>query len=278
MKNYLVVNLQVQPLQEGRDILIALLDSIGYDSFEETPTGLNAYIVAEDFNASTLEALPLFSNPDFSISYNTKELDNVNWNEEWERHYEPVSLNKDLYIRAPFHEPQGDYRFEIVIEPKMSFGTGHHFTTRLMSAAMFNLDFKEKDVLDMGTGTGILAILAEKLAAKHVLAIDNFEWAVENTAENTERNACSKVEAIHGEASALSGKNFNIILAYINRNVLLDDMGAYVACMRPGADLLLSGFFDYDFSLVDAAAKAQGLEFVNKIEENRWQCCHYKKS
>jgi len=278
MKDYLVVNLQVKPLQEGRDILIALLDSIGYDSFEETAVGLNAYIVAEDFDASTLEALPLFSNPAFTISYDTKELDNINWNEEWERHYEPVSLNKDLYIRAPFHEPQGDYRFEIVIEPKMSFGTGHHFTTRLMSAAMFNIDFQGKDVLDMGTGTGILAILAEKLEAKKILAIDNFEWAVENTAENAQRNACTKVEAIHGEASALSGKNFNVVLANINRNVLLEDMEAYVRSMRPGADLLLSGFFDYDFSLIDEAAKAQGLEFLGKIEENRWQCCHYKKS
>tara|TARA_R110002050_G_scaffold34445_5_gene87004 strand:- start:749 stop:1585 length:837 start_codon:yes stop_codon:yes gene_type:complete len=278
MKDYLVVNLQVKPVDDGRDILIALLDSIGYDSFEETPQGLKAYILSEDFDESALKALPLFSNPDYSISYDTEKLATINWNEEWERHYEPVSLNKDLYIRAPFHEAQGDYRFEIVIEPKMSFGTGHHFTTRLMSAAMFNLNFQGKDVLDMGTGTGILAILAEKLEAKSILAIDNFDWAVENTAENAERNGCTKVEALHGDASALSGRDFNIILANINRNVLLEDMKVYVASMRSGADLLLSGFFDYDFNLIDEAAKAQGLSFVGKIEENRWQCCHYKKS
>jgi ribosomal protein L11 methyltransferase len=278
MKDYLVVNLQVKPVEEGRDMLIALMESIGYDSFEETPVGLKAYIIVEDFDKVALEDLPLFSNPTFSINYETEKLDTINWNKEWERNYEPVSLNKDLYIRAPFHEAQGDYRFEIVIEPKMSFGTGHHFTTRLMSQSMFNLDFPGKDVLDMGTGTGILAILAEKLGANKVLAIDNFEWAVDNTAENAGRNACQKVEALHGDAAALSGRDFNIILANINRNILLEDMKVYVASMRPGADLLLSGFFDYDFSLIDAEAQAQGLSFLGKIEENRWQCCHYKKS
>jgi ribosomal protein L11 methyltransferase len=278
MKDYLVVELRLKPVNDLRDMLIALMDSIGYDSFEETPDGLKAFIIADDFDVEALEALPLFSNPDFSISYETKKLETINWNEEWERHYEPVSLNKDLYIRAPFHEPQGDYRFEIVIEPKMSFGTGHHFTTRLMSQAMFSLNFKGKDVLDMGTGTGILAILAEKLAARAILAIDNFDWAVENTAENVQRNGCTKVEALLGDASALSGRDFNIILANINRNVLLDDMVVYTGAMRPGADLLLSGFFDYDFDLIDQQAKKQGLSFVSKIEENRWQCCHYKKS
>lgn len=277
MKDYLVVNIRISPTEEGRDMLIALMDSIGYDSFEERPDGLKAYIISEDFDQEALEALPLFSNPDFTISYDTEKLDTINWNEEWERHYEPVSLNKDLYIRAPFHEAQSDYRFEIVIEPKMSFGTGHHFTTRLMSQAMFDLDFTGKEVLDMGTGTGILAILAEKLGAKKVLAIDNFDWAVENTAENAQRNHCEIVETLHGDASALSGREFNIILANINRNVLLDDMQTYVSSMRSGADLLLSGFFDYDFELIDAEAKSQGLDFVSKIEENRWQCCHYQK-
>lgn len=277
MKNYLVLSFTVEPVEPGRDILLALLDHLGYDSFEESPEGLKAYILEEDFKAELLEALPIFTGDEFKVQYNSEKLETINWNEEWERNYEPVSLENKLLIRAPFHQVDGQFRHEIVIEPKMSFGTGHHFTTRLMSKAMFDLEFKDKKVLDMGTGTGILAILAQQLGAKEIDAIDNFEWAVENTSENAERNSANKVKAEWGDAALLEGREYEMILANINRNVLLEDMKSYVATLRSGGSILFSGFFAHDFELIDSEAKAQGLNFESKIEEERWQCVHYRK-
>ena len=277
MKNYLVLDFQISPVEPGRDILLALLDNLGYDSFEESPKGLKAYILEEDFDAEELEAIPLFSGDEFEISYSSEKLETINWNEEWERNYEPVSLEQRLLIRAPFHEISGSFDHEIVIEPKMSFGTGHHHTTRLMAKAMFDLDFKGKKVLDMGTGTGILAILAQQLGATEIDAIDNFEWAVENTAENADRNNADKGKAEWGDAALLQGRNYDLILANINRNVLLEDMKAYVDTLASGGSILFSGFFAHDFELIDEEARKQGLEFRHRIEEERWQCVHYQK-
>lgn len=277
MKNYLVLDFSVSPVEPGRDILLALLDNLGYDSFEESPNGLKAYILEEDFKAAELESLPLFTSDEFEISYSSEKLETINWNEEWERNYEPVRLEDKLLIRAPFHDVTGSFQHEIVIEPKMSFGTGHHFTTRLMSKAMFGLDFSARKVLDMGTGTGILAILAQQLGAQEIDAIDNFEWAVENTAENAERNGADRVKAEWGDAALLEGRNYDLILANINRNVLLEDMKSYVVTLSSGGSILFSGFFEHDFDLIDAEAKAQGLIFESKIEEERWQCVHYRK-
>lgn len=278
MKDYLVLNFRLKPLQPTRDILLALLDNLGYDSFEEVPTGLRAYILEKDYDPESVAALPVMQNPQFTIDYETEKLASINWNEEWERNYEPVALEDKLYLRAPFHPAQPGFRHEIVIEPKMSFGTGHHHTTRLMARAMFELDFAGKEVLDMGTGTGVLAILAERLGATAVLAVDNFEWAVENTAENALRNQCSVVEAKLGDADLLPGLHFDIVLANINRNVLLDDLGVYCRCMSAGGELLLSGFFEHDFALIDAEAHRQGMDFVQRWEENRWLSCRYRKA
>ncbi len=278
MKDYLVLDFSINPVELGRDILLALLDNLGYDSFEETPKGLKAYILEGDFDSGALQELPIFNSDDFSINWTSEKLETINWNEEWERNYEPVSLENRLLIRAPFHQIEGDFEHEIVIEPKMSFGTGHHFTTRLMSKAMFNLDFEGKKVLDMGTGTGILAILAQQLGAETIDAIDNFEWAVENTAENAERNGADRVKAELGDAALLSGRSYEVILANINRNVLLEDMKSYVATLASGGLILFSGFFAHDFDLIDEEARKQGLKFQSKIEEERWQCVLYSKA
>lgn len=277
MKDYLVLDFQVKPVEPGRDILLALLDNLGYDSFEEHPRGLKAYILEDEFDEAILKEIPLFQNPEFEISYSSERLATINWNEEWERNYEPVVIEDLLLIKAPFHTIEGDFKHSIEIEPKMSFGTGHHHTTRLMSKAMFRLDLAGKKVLDMGTGTGILAILAQQLGASDIDAIDNFEWAVSNTAENAERNGADKVNAELGDAALLSGRYYEVILANINRNVLLEDMAAYVATLAEGGSILFSGFFEHDFNLIDAEAKKQGLNFVSKIDEERWQCVHYRK-
>jgi ribosomal protein L11 methyltransferase len=278
MENYLVVHLHFSPLVPFRDIIIAVLDQEGYDSFEETPTGLKAYILAKDFDPSALENLAIWQQQELTWQYHTEKLDTLNWNEEWERNYQPVFIEDRLHIRAPFHPAMPGYQHEIVIEPKMSFGTGHHQTTRLMATLMFSLSWPNQTVLDMGTGTGVLAILAEKLGAKNILAIDNFEWAAENTKENAQRNNCTKVEARLGDADSLQGHNFNVVLANINRNVLLKDMPVYGQTLEKGGSLLLSGFFESDFAKINAKAVSLGLRLEKKIDQHNWQCCWYIKT
>lgn len=277
MKDYLVIDFKISPVEPGRDILLALLDNLGYDSFEEHSKGLKAYILEPDFDEAALKSLPIFNSEDFQIDYFTEKLETINWNEEWERNYEPVIIEDLLLIKAPFHTIEGKFKHSIEIEPKMSFGTGHHFTTRLMSKAMFKMDFDGKKVLDMGTGTGILAILAQQLGAKEVDAIDNFEWAVTNTAENAQRNNADKVKAEHGDAGVLKGRSYDTILANINRNVLLEDMPVYEQCMEAGANILFSGFFEHDFHLIDEKAQSLNLKLIDRIEEERWQCVLYQK-
>jgi ribosomal protein L11 methyltransferase len=259
-------------------MLLAFLGETAFDSFEETADGLKAYILEKDWEPSILEDLMIVQNGSVKISYTTEKLDTINWNEEWERHYEPISIGKDIYIHAPFHTSDPSYKFNLLIEPKMSFGTGHHQTTRLMSLLLMQMDVAGKQVLDMGTGTGVLAILAEKLGASKVLAVDNFEWAVENTAENAERNQCKTVEALHGDAEILVGKKFNTILANINRNVLLEDMAVYVSCLNAGGELAMSGFFEQDKSLIEEEANRLGLELTNHQIEGKWAACLFTKT
>lgn len=276
MKPYLEIDFTLKPNGHGRDILLAMLDNMGYDSFQETPEGLKAYILEDDFNKEELESLFLFSSDEWDISYSVDKLENKNWNEEWETNYEPIRIDDQVHIRAPFHASQGDVPLEILITPKMSFGTGHHQTTRLMTKLMLQMDFSGKKVLDMGTGTGILAIVAEKRGATSIDAIDNFEWAVENTAENAQANDCEKITAIHGDAAALEGRSYDAVVANINRNVLLEDMKTYRSTLSEGGDLLISGFFEVDFKQLDEQATSMGARLVNKITEERWTACHYK--
>lgn len=286
MESFLVIEFEIDPVEPGRDILLAVLDIEGYDSFEETDTGLKAYILEQDFDEEVLQALDVMQSPDFKITYQKDRLENKNWNEEWETNYSPIDIDGKVYIRAPFHEPKEGYPYEIVIMPKMSFGTGHHQTTRLMSRLLLSMDVEGKRVLDMGTGTGILAILASYRGAGQVTAIDNFEWAIENTAENVERNNCENVEALLGDAESLHNLEFDVVLANINRNVLLEDMKKYIETLNGGAkDLLplhpmmaISGFFEEDFELLHNEASANGMELVKKINEDRWVACLYKKS
>lgn len=277
MKDFLVVYLKLTPAEPYRDILIALLDNLGYDSFEETDDGLKAYILEKDYNENKIRELPILNSAEVEYQLSTEKLDTINWNEEWERNYSPVYLEDKLQVRAPFHESKAGFEHEIVIEPKMSFGTGHHETTRLMSRMLFTMPLAQKLVLDMGTGTGVLAILAEQLKAEQVLAIDNFEWAVTNTAENAERNNCQKVTTLLGDAAALSGRNFDIILANINRNVLLEDMPVYAECLPAEGLLVMSGFLEADFELINEQAEELGLTLQDKMQEKNWLCCKYLK-
>lgn len=278
MKEYLEIDFTITPAEGGRDIMLALLDNLGYDSFEETPKGLKAYILEKDFNESELKELFIFQSDEYKVTYTTDKLENKNWNEEWETNYQPIFIDDQIHIRAPFHEAKPEYPIELLITPKMSFGTGHHQTTRLVSRLMLQMDLKDKKVLDMGTGTGVLAILAEKRGAKEIEAIDNFEWAAENTAENAEANNCKNITALHGDATLLPGKSFEIVLANINRNVLMEDMKSYVDTLPSGGHLLISGFFEHDFEMLNDKATECGTTLVNKIKEDRWMACHYQKN
>jgi ribosomal protein L11 methyltransferase len=277
LENFLELDFTITPAYEGRDILVALLDNMGYDSFQETPNGLKAYILEEDFNEEELKQLFLFSSDEFTLSYTKDKLENKNWNEEWETNYSPIFIDDKIHIRAPFHPAKPEFEIELLIVPKMSFGTGHHQTTRLVSRLMLDMDIKGKKLLDMGTGTGVLAILAEKRGAEPITAIDNFEWAVENTAENAEANDCKHITALHGDAALLPGMSFDVVLANINRNVLLEDMKIYIETLTPQGRLLISGFFENDFEMLHSEAVKHGMELVKKVTEDRWMACHFQR-
>ncbi len=275
MENFLEIDFKIEPTEPGRDILLAVLDGLNYDSFQETEEGLKAYILEESFDENQLKNLPLFKTKEFKISFQKEKLENRNWNEEWETFYDPIFIDEKIHIRAPFHPKKQEFPIEVLITPKMSFGTGHHQTTRLMAQQMLQMDFTGKTVLDMGTGTGVLAILAEKLGAKKIAAIDNFEWAVENTRENAEANHCAKVSEYLGDAEILENKKFDIVLANINRNVLLEDMKTYAETLPTGGEMLLSGFLQIDFEKIQKAATDLGFSLVKKTEENDWNSALY---
>jgi len=277
MKDFLEIDFTVTPAEDGRDILLALLDILGFDSFEETPKGLKAYILEKDFDKDQLESIYLFDSDEYEISYTLDKLENKNWNEEWETNYQPIFIDDKIHIRAPFHKAHPEFPIELLITPKMSFGTGHHQTTRLVSRLILNMELEGKKILDMGTGTGVLAILAEKRGAGAIDAIDNFDWAAQNTAENAEANGCKNITALHGDAQLLPGRSYDIVLANINRNVLMEDMKMYIDTLTAGGYLVISGFFENDFEMLTTKATECGTTLVNKIQEDRWMACQYQK-
>jgi ribosomal protein L11 methyltransferase len=257
-----------------KEILIAFLGEIGFETFQETDDGLKAYIPEQDFDEKTFdeEITGKFNSLSFSVS----SIPQQNWNEVWEKNFEPVQVG-DVYIRAPFHESRKDVKHELVIEPKMSFGTGHHATTSLMILEMLKTDFRDKSVLDMGCGTSLLAILASKSGAGNILAIDIDDWAVENSAENCARNKVFNVEVQKGNATAVQGRLFNNILANINRNVLLEDMKVYAEALLPGGEILFSGFYETDIDAIRECAESYGLVFKSSDSLNQWAVLKFKK-
>jgi ribosomal protein L11 methyltransferase len=259
---------------EKKEILIALLAEIGFDTFLESEDGMSAYIPEDAFNKNILEeeVLEKFQ----SISYTVSTIAQQNWNETWEKNFEPMQIG-DVYVRAPFHEKRDDVKYELIIEPKMSFGTGHHATTSLMVLEMLKTDFREKSVLDMGCGTSLLAILASKLGAKNILAIDIDDWAVENSKENCLRNNTPEIVVKKGDASLLIGKSFDIILANINRNVLLADMNQYSQSLNQGGEILFSGFYESDIDAIKEAAAKEGLEYKAYDVLREWAVLRFKK-
>jgi ribosomal protein L11 methyltransferase len=270
----------VIPCNESqRDLIIAALDDAGYDSVLETDEGLHAYILTTHFNEKRISQLADRFNIDKeSISWKT--LEEKNWNIEWEKNFEPIVVDDLCIVRAPFHEAGGDnFTYELIIQPKMSFGTGHHATTYLMIKNQIrHIDHNAKKVLDAGCGTAILAVMAEKLGAQKIVAYDIDEWSVENAPENVELNGCRAIETKRGTITQLSlDKNFDIILANINKNVLLEEIPAYVEHLNENGKLLLSGFFKEDVEELDKKALDMGLKKTREDNKDGWACILYKK-
>ncbi len=268
MTQYLEFDFKIEPVEPWNEILMAELIEQGFDSFTENPDGILAYIQAELLNEEELKNQWLLNHDEVKISYTYKEMPNINWNEEWEKNFQPINVEDKVLIRAEFHESQG-LGEEIIIQPKMSFGTGHHATTYLMIQQMMDMDFQGKKVLDMGCGTSVLAIYAKKKGASDVLGIDIDEWAVENSRENAERNNTPmRVEL--GTANNLGLEKFDIILANINRNILISDIPRYVEVLEPGGSLLLSGLCFFDVDDILQVCNEQNLQLQKKLQREEW--------
>jgi ribosomal protein L11 methyltransferase len=260
-----------------KDLLVNALSEIGFDTFEDFETGFKAYIPSSELNEDKIEQLRVIYGDMFSFTFTTKSIPHQNWNEIWESNFEPLQVGNRCYIRATFHEPHPEFEYEIVIDPKMAFGTGHHQTTALMMEFMLDENFEGQKVLDMGCGTGILAILASKMSAKDVLAIDYDEICFDSTIENSEINRINNIQVLCGSKEVIPDQKFDIILANINRNILLDQLDRYSEVASSGSTLFLSGFYQQpDLSIIKQKCDSVGFNYIQHKELNNWVCAKFK--
>ncbi len=258
------------------DMLTTMLAEIGFDSFMDEDYALKAYCSTDSRDDMAVENLLL--DPAFTDLrlLKVEEMPDKDWNELWEASYQPVVVNERCRVRAPFHEPDPSFEFDLVIEPKMSFGTANHETTAQIIQLMLETDFQGKEVLDMGSGTAVLAILAKKLGAGHTVAIDNDEWAYRNAFTNVDLNGVSDIDIILGDALSIKGQ-FDVVLANINRNILLRDMHYYVEAMKPGAHIFFSGFYSEDLEHIKGEAERLGLHYERHLTRNNWVAAEFVK-
>lgn len=275
--NYIKVDFTIRPPEPFRDILIASLSEAGFESFMETETGLQAFIPESSFDSSFPDQLELLKGDLAAVSYQVETIAEQNWNAVWESDFHPIEVGDKCRIRAPFHASR-DVQYEIIVAPKMSFGTGHHETTWLMMKQMLDLEIAGKSVLDMGTGTGVLAILAAKMGAAEVVAIDNDSHAFENAIENVALNQPVDIAVEKGAADQINGRTFQVILANINKNVLLHDMQTFTDALEKEGKLLLSGFFESDVTDLVRKAETCGLRLHRKSEKNHWAVLELQKN
>ena len=264
---YIELAVTVSPLEPFRDLFIAQLGAVGFESFSETEEGFAAYILKEDYSASA--AMEQMQWDGVTVSVKEQEIEQVNWNAEWERNFNPIEVDGRVYIRAPFHAERAGFEYAMLIEPKMSFGTGHHQTTHMMIQWLLETPSNHADVLDMGCGTGILGILAGMRGAKSVHGIDVDTWCIENTLENAQRNGVAMTADLGG-SEVLSG-TYDLILANINLNVLLADIAHYEKALRKGGSIFFSGFCEDNVPTLRAAAEALGLTFEGVQAREQWR-------
>ena len=268
---HLEFQFRITPLKPWTEILIAYLSEIEFHGFYEEDGILKAFISNTDFDELIFNSLlGSLEGEDVEISYEKLEIENRNWNASWEANFDPVEIAQQLYIRAPFHEQKENFNSTIIIQPKMSFGTGHHQTTFLMCEAILRLDLVGKKVLDMGTGTGVLAILSEKKGSKDITAIDIEEWSIENCEENIVLNECAFIDTICGDVNLIDGKKFDVILANINKNILKKHLPKYFDSLCENGLLYLSGFFSTDVSELKSQANQLGFKFISTTVKDEW--------
>ncbi|MDR2979888.1 MAG: 50S ribosomal protein L11 methyltransferase [Bacteroidales bacterium] len=275
--NYIEVTVTFSQTEPWKEIFTTLLADIGFESFMDgTENELLAYIQEKQYDEDLLREI--LTNHAFKVelSYKSAKIESQDWNSVWESNYAPVMIQDRCYIRAPFHESRPDVEFEIVIEPKMSFGTAHHETTSMMIEYLLETDVKGKSLLDMGAGTGILAILAHKKGAFPIVAIDNDEWAYRNNVENNAKNGIDDMTVILGDANDIPTGSFDIIFANINRNILYNDIPSYAAVLKPGGLLFLSGFYvEQDLEILQERCLEFGITYLDNKEKKRWAAVRF---
>ena len=272
--SYIGYHFTIEPKELGSEILIAELGEKAFESFTETETGIDAFVQKELWDETILDDVYILQSEEFTIDYTFEEIEQINWNEEWEKNFEPIEVDGKCHVRATFH-PKTEAEFDIVIEPKMSFGTGHHETTHMMIQHLLEMDVTDLKTLDMGCGTAILAILAEMKGAQPIDAIDIDNWCYLNSIENAERNNCRHITVYEGDAALLQDKKYDLIIANINRNILLNDMQQYVDCLNKNGILLLSGFYSEDIPFINESYTEKSLTYVKKFERNNWVSLKY---
>jgi len=275
-KIYISYTFKVTPKKPATEILIAELGNVGFESFVENKNGVVAYIQKKEWNKNILDTIYVLHSGEFSISYKKENIKQTNWNIEWEKNFTQIQVNNLVSIRAPFHK-KPNLKYDIIIEPKMSFGTGHHETTYMVIQHLLEINVTDKKVLDMGCGTGILAIFAEMKGAKPIDAIDIDSWCHLNATENAKRNNCTHISVSQGDASLLLHKKYDVIIANINRNILLTDMQTYINCLNSKGIILLSGFYKEDISNINTEVSKYGLTLQKTIEKNNWVALRYIK-
>lgn len=276
---YKKVTFSFTDIQEyQKDILIAELGDIGFDTFEDTETGFDAFILANQFNEEELKSILTSYGEELQHTYVVSSIAPENWNEEWEKNFTPLIINDDCYVRATFHEHQPQYKYEIVIDPKMAFGTGHHQTTTMMMLYILEADVQDKTILDMGAGTGILGILAAKRGAKDIVAIDNDEVCYRSAIENAALNEIGNLTSLCGSKDVIPQQVFDIILANINRNILLDQIESYAAVLTQGGSIYFSGFYETpDLGMIKDHCAKFGLSYIDHKKIGDWVATKFVK-
>ena len=267
MKNFQIdINITDPELNNG--IVISELSDIEYDGFWETNEGISAFIEESKYDEDKLNQV--INKYDFVNEFNAISVEDINWNAEWESNYSPINVEDDCLIRSPFHPEDPTFLFEVIIQPQMSFGTGHHDTTYLMVKHLLMENLEQQVILDIGCGTGVLSILAEKMGAEVIWAIDNDDWAYKNTISNCLLNATENVSIKYGDATSIPNRSFDFILANINKNVLISDMKKYTKKLSKGGKILFSGFFEIDLSDMKKVIEKTGLKIDYTDVKNEW--------
>jgi ribosomal protein L11 methyltransferase len=260
-----------------QDLLIAELADIGFNTFEDTANGFSAFIDFDSYSQQQLTDVLVTFDGQFEYTYTVTEIAAENWNEEWEKNFEPLIIDQRCYVRATFHTPQPQYQYEIVIDPKMAFGTGHHQTTTMMMQYILDADVKGKVILDMGCGTGILAILAAKMGASAVTAIDNDEVCYLSAIENAALNNIPVINVSCGGKETIPDDSYDVILANINRNILLDQIPVYATVLKKGAEIYFSGFYESpDLDMIRIACETQNIQYCDHKKIGDWVATRFK--